>query len=160
MAFAVYFFIGWLSIVCFFIQKKKYSVVENTVLFLCVLIVNLNWTWLIYEEFGLITYSHNPWNFVAYLIKRSIIIPLIVLICLNFGRKQFSLLKNLMHIIVSALVILGLTNVSHFLKVTTVKHWSIFYDFVYYILLHVLGLVIHKWYQTYMVEKVKEGLTK
>lgn len=75
MAFAIYFFIGWLTIICFFVQKKKYSIVENTVLILSVLIINLNWTWLVYEEFELITYSREPWDFVAYLIKRSIVIP-------------------------------------------------------------------------------------
>ncbi|MGG4470196.1 hypothetical protein ABER68_19325 [Paenibacillus alvei] len=160
MAFAIYFFIGWLTIICFFVQKKKYSIVENTVLILSVLIINLNWTWLVYEEFELITYSREPWDFVAYLIKRSIVIPVIVLICLNFGRKQSSLVKKLMHILVSSLVILGITIISHLLKVTTVKHWSIFYDLVYYLLLHLVVLGIHKWYQTYMVDKEKEVLTK
>ncbi|MCM3214627.1 hypothetical protein M3612_08925 [Niallia taxi] len=160
MAFAVYFFIGWISIICFFVQKKKFSVVENTVLFLCVLIVNLNWTWLIYEELGFITYSHDTWNFVAYLIKRSIVIPLLVLISLNFGRTDASLLKKLTHIIVSSLVILAVTSISHYLKVTTVKDWSILYDFFYYVALHIFGHLIHKWYQTYIVEKENEVLTR
>ncbi|TRZ38609.1 hypothetical protein CEQ21_24840 [Niallia circulans] len=160
MAFAIYFFIGWFSIICFFVQKKKFSVVENTVLFLCVLIVNLNWTWLIYEELGFITYSHDTWDFVAYLIKRSIIIPLFVLISLNFGKSDASLLKKFMHIIVSTLVILGLTSISHMLKVTTVKDWSILYDLLYYIALHIFGLLIHKWYQTYIVEKENEVLVR
>ncbi|WP_175638125.1 hypothetical protein [Metabacillus schmidteae] len=152
MAFAVYFFISWLCIILFFIKKKTYSIVENTILFLFLMIVNMNWSWFIFDEFQFLKYSEHPMSYTAYLMNRSIIIPIIVLYCLNLSSFSMSVKKMFIHILVSSLLLLLLTFLSLTLNIITSENWNVMYDYLFFVLLHIACYLIHKWYHSFVIK--------
>lgn len=59
----------------FFICKRNLSIVENIILYLLILIIHINWNWLIFEEFAFLKYSHDSSKYISILINRSIVTP-------------------------------------------------------------------------------------
>lgn len=125
---------------------------ENTILFLYLMIANMNWSWFIFEEFQLLKYSEQPMNYTAYLMNRSIIVPLIILYTLNLGEDSVSVIKRSIHALVSSILLLLLTLLSLQLKVITSKNWNIIYDFLFFIFLYVSCYLIYKWYRSFVLK--------
>ncbi|HYK73133.1 MAG TPA: hypothetical protein VEV44_08430, partial [Pseudoneobacillus sp.] len=83
MGFVVYFFVAWLVISIFTIIKKRLSIVENTLVFLIILILSINFSWIVNEELKLVTISKKGLDYTAFLLNRSIIIPIMIVIHVN-----------------------------------------------------------------------------
>lgn len=83
MGFVTFFFLTWLFVLIFAFIRKKLTIVENTLVFLIILIVSINFSWIIIDEMKLITLTKNGFDYTGYLLNRSIIIPILLLIQLN-----------------------------------------------------------------------------
>lgn len=83
MGFVVFFFVAWLVVSIFSLIKKKLSIIENTFVFLIILILSINFSWIVIEEWKLISLSKKGFEYTGYLLNRSVILPMLILIQIN-----------------------------------------------------------------------------
>ncbi|MCM2536199.1 hypothetical protein NDK43_32895 [Neobacillus pocheonensis] len=132
MGFAIFFLITWLTAGIFIVIRKKVSIVENTFVFLVILIITINITWITTEELKLITRTNSAMNFTAYILNRSIIMPLVVLIQLNMLRSFKTTLEKTLTIVFTVMVMLILSLLSNFFKITQFIKWNYGFDLIYF----------------------------
>ncbi|MCE4048004.1 hypothetical protein [Bacillus sp. Au-Bac7] len=153
MALAFYFFFGWLGIYIFFLCKKNLSIVENIILYLLILIIHINWNWLIIEEFAFLKYSHESHKYISILINRSILTPIIILICFNLIPKGTPLIIRTISFLSASLLLTIFVQFSIFFNALTIVDWDLGFDFLYFIGLIYVIHFFHLSYSKYIVEK-------
>jgi hypothetical protein len=132
MGFAIFFLTAWLITGIFIVIQKKLTVVENTFVFLVILIITINITWITTEELKLITRTNSAINFTAYLLNRSIIMPLLVLTQINMLRSFNTILEKTLTIVFTVMIMLILSFLSNFFKITHYIKWHYGYDIIYF----------------------------
>ncbi|MEY2191982.1 hypothetical protein AB7942_04485 [Neobacillus sp. BF23-41] len=83
MGLVVFFFLAWLVVSLFAVIKKKLTFAENSLIFLVILIVSINISWIVIEELKLIKRTQESLEYTAYLLNRSVITPFLILIQVN-----------------------------------------------------------------------------
>ncbi|UOR13735.1 hypothetical protein [Halobacillus amylolyticus] len=155
MAFAVFFFTSWLVLALFLAIPKKLSIIENTFVFLIILVISINWTWIIYEEMKLIKSTKDAMDYTAFLLFRSIIIPMILVTQLNLLCRANTFAKSLLNVSTSLAILLLLTFFSTFFNMTNYIKWNIGYDAIYYLSLHVIAYFSLKFFRKSAQSEVK-----
>jgi hypothetical protein len=153
MGFSIFFFLAWLIIGIFFIIRKELSIVENTLIFLISLIVIINVSWISTEEMKMINLTKSGINYTAYLLNRSIILPLLLLLQLNILLKSKTFTKKVLIIFTSLIVMLGLSVLSTYFNITNYTKWNLFYDGIYYLILQLIA-----YYSYRLFKKVNENV--
>ncbi|MGJ9384900.1 hypothetical protein [Salipaludibacillus sp. CF4.18] len=147
MGITVFFFASWLVCVAFAVMPKKLSLVENTFVYLIILIVSINFSWIIIEEFKLITLTKNGVDYTAYILNRSVIIPMLIIMQLNLIQKSNSGAKSAIIVISTVAIMLGLSFLSTQFNITTNKKWNFGYDGIYFLTLHLIGYYVFKMFR-------------
>lgn len=138
MGFAIIFFASWLITALFVVMKKKLSFIENSFVILFALIISINWSWFIYEEWKLVEISSQPLNHTAFLISRSITIPLIIVTTMNLLDAASSAVKSFMIILFSVFILALLVVISNYFNITNAIRWNFIYDILYLISLNLI----------------------
>lgn len=138
MGFAIIFFASWLITALFAVMKKKLSFIENSFVILFALIISINWSWFIYEEWKLVEISSQPLNHTAFLISRSITIPLIIVTTMNLLDAASSAVKSFMIILFSVFILALLVVISNYFNITNAIRWNFIYDILYLISLNLM----------------------
>ncbi|MFD1739590.1 hypothetical protein ACFSCX_24205 [Bacillus salitolerans] len=148
MEFVVFFFLSWLVISVYTVTDKRINIIENTFIFLILLIVSINFSWIINDELKLMTVTQKWLPYTAYLLNRSIIIPLIILIHVNLYIKVETFTKKAMIFISSIFILVMISFISMKLNITEFKRWTFLYETAYYLFLNIVALLsytfIHK----------------
>lgn len=147
MGITVFFFASWLVCMAFAVMQKKLSFVENTFVYLIILIVSINFSWIIIEELKLIMVTKNGVDYTAYILNRSVIIPILILIQLNLIQKSNSNAKSAIIVICTVGIMLGLSFLSTQFKITTNNEWNLGYDGIYFLTLHLIGYYVFKMFR-------------
>lgn len=136
MAFTLFFFTSWLIVTLFTIIPKKLSLTENTFVFLMILVISINWTWVIYEEFKFIESTEIPMDYTAFLMFRTLIIPTLIITQLNVSLQAPSRTISLLTIGSSTTALLLFTYFSLQFEMIQYIDWNMTYDALYYLSLH------------------------
>jgi len=151
MGFVFFFLVSWLVLVWFAVMKKSYSFVENTFAYLLILVISVNWSWIVYEELKLVELSRQPLEYWAFLIHRSVGIPLIVVIAANYIRTASSFGAAALRTALSVAVLFGLTLMGPVFGITKYARWNIAYDALYFLSLHLVAYYaleyFHLWHR-------------
>ncbi|WP_160725969.1 hypothetical protein [Bacillus sp. USDA818B3_A] len=147
MGFAFYFLVAWLITVIFTLMKKKLSFVENSFVFLLILIISINFSWIVSYELKLVKLSTQPLDYTAFMINRSIGIPFIVVVALNLIKSVNSAGKSLLIAAGSILFLVVLVKLGTNFDITNRDRWNIIYDFIYFSALHLIAFYALKFYQ-------------
>jgi len=147
MGFAFYFFVSWLITVIFTVMKKRLTFVENSLVFLLMLIISINFSWIISAELKLVTLSKEPLDYTAFMINRSIGIPFIILVTLNLMKSVNSIGKSLIIMVCSILIQVILVKLGTNFDVTNRENWNILYDIIYFVLLYLFAVYSLKFFQ-------------
>ncbi|MGN7942273.1 hypothetical protein [Virgibacillus sp. 6R] len=156
MAFSIIVYIAWLGISIFYAMKKPYSKLENSALLFCLLIVDINRSWITNEELKVITYSTAPLNYSAYIIHRTFITPMIILIGINSVSRNSTVVKKAVAILISSFVLILIKIVLLEFNVVSFHQWNLFYDYLYYVLLHLFGYFVLYCYSSFVLKGVKK----
>ncbi|SFK11334.1 hypothetical protein SAMN04487936_107159 [Halobacillus dabanensis] len=156
MAFTLFFFGSWLVLTLFTIIPKKLAFTENTFVFLILLVISINWTWIIYEEFKFIESTETPMDYAAFLMFRSIIIPIVIITQLNISALARSRTLSLWTIVLSTACLLLFTFFSLHFGMIKYVNWNIAYDALYYLALHGIAYVTLKIFQTIQMNEVND----
>lgn len=144
MGFAIFFFLAWLVMGIFIVIHKELSIVENTFIFLIVLIVIINVSWISIEEMKMINLTKNSINYTAYLINRSIILPLLLILQLNILLKSKTIITKVLTIITSLMIILGLSVLSNYFQITNYLKWNFVNDVIYFLILQLIAFYSYR----------------
>jgi hypothetical protein len=147
MGFAFYFFVSWLITVIFTVMKKRLTFVENSLVFLLMLIISINFSWIISAELKLVTLSKEPLDYTAFMINRSIGIPFIIVVTLNLMKSVNSIGKSLIIMVCSILIQVILVKLGTNFDVTNRENWNILYDIIYFVLLYLFAVYSLKFFQ-------------
>lgn len=152
MGLSLFFFLVWLFCALFTVLPKKLSLVENTIIYLLVLIININFSWIIIEELELVRSSDNPIAYTAFLLNRSVLIPVVVMILLNLLQKN--VIKNGLLITGTVGIMLSLSIMSSYFKITDYLKWNYGWDILYYLFLNLCALLAYKAFKKITNEEV------
>lgn len=144
MVLALYFFVSWVVSIIFLKMPKSLSFMQNSFVFLVILIISMNWSWIIYQELTFIRLSSDAINFTSFLINRSIAVPCIIAITVNLIHLSKSLVQSLLFTLAST-IFLSLSALGGiYFKVTEYVHWHFVYDVFYFLLLNIVGYILFK----------------
>ncbi|MEW9110560.1 MAG: hypothetical protein AB2374_14505 [Cytobacillus gottheilii] len=144
MVLALYFLVSWLAVAVFVLMHKRLSFIQNSFIVLVILIISVNWSWVIYQELKLIKVSTDPFNNVAFMINRSIAVPFIVTIAMNIlqGVQSFS---HYIIVFASSIFILSILAFGGiYFKVTEYINWYFSFDMLYFLMLNLIGFFVCK----------------
>ncbi|MFC4321245.1 hypothetical protein [Litchfieldia salsa] len=144
MNFVVFFFISWLVVLFYGVMKKKLNLIESTLIFLISLVISINFSWIVINEWNLITLTNKGLPYSAFLLNRSIIIPFIILILLNFVMMTNKLLNKLMILMAGVLLLVGISFLSTSLNVTDFNKWSLWYESIYFLSLGLIAIIAYE----------------
>jgi hypothetical protein len=144
MGFVVFFFLTWLVVSLFAVIKKKLTFVENTLIFLIILIISINFSWIVMEELKLIKLTQVSLEYIAYLLNRSVIIPILVLIQVNLLQWSKTMMMKIAVIVSVVILITGISFLSNFYGITEFKHWHYWKDGIYFFILNFIGIISYK----------------
>lgn len=155
MEFVVFFFISWLVVSIYGVIRKKLDLVESTFIFLIILILSINFSWIVINELKLITVKEKWLPYSAFLLNRSIVIPFLILIHLNFVMRMEKSLHKFIFLISSVIILDGMSLLSTFFHVTEFKKWSFWYETLYFVSLVGCALLAYK-----LFNKTSRGVVK
>ncbi|WP_156791486.1 hypothetical protein [Bacillus sp. SG-1] len=135
MGFTVFFFLSWLVISVFSVISSTKYIVENTFTYLITLTISINYSWIIIEEMKLISLTQKGLPYTAYLLNRSIILPLVVLISIHYLIRAETFAKKLAVMTAAVLLLVAMSFISQTLGILTYKGWNLGFDGLYYFIL-------------------------
>jgi hypothetical protein len=155
MALSIIVYLAWLGIAILYALKKPFSKIEISAIIFFTFIVDINRSWITNDELKYITYSSVPLNFIAYIIHRTFITPLFIAIGMSSIPRNSSTLKKITAILVSSFVLILIKIVLLNFDVVYFHQWNLIYDYLYYVLLHLLGYFILYCYNSFVLKGAK-----
>jgi hypothetical protein len=110
----------------FFFQKKPFSFLQNSILYMVFKIMITNVTTILTLNLSLIKTTENPFLFPAYLLYRDGIIPLILLIFINMVHAESVLKSKVIYSILIFAFLNGFVILLLYLNLTEFRHWNLF----------------------------------
>ncbi|WP_281890433.1 hypothetical protein [Paenibacillus sp. YYML68] len=151
MALVTFFFASWLAAALLYVIPRRLTFMENCLLFLVALVISINVSWIIIEELKLIELTREPLQYTAYLLYRSLLVPLLFVLWLNVLKLQQSIVQ-------AVLVTAGLTGtvllcngLALYEGIFTYAGWNVLYDLVAVVLLQAVLYGIYRLAAKWMV---------
>lgn len=158
MGFSFFVFLSFLSITLFVTMRKSLSIVENTFVYLLVLIININATWIINEELKLIDVTEETASYVGFLLERSLIIPILFVITFNYFYRNITPRAIMITGFILLIFTLLLGKFSNMLNIYHYRQWNLFYEALYILGLLLIIFVLHKGFRRLMRKEKGEFL--
>ncbi|MFC0560883.1 hypothetical protein [Halalkalibacter alkalisediminis] len=154
MGFAFFFFLSYLIVSMFIVMRKKLNIVENTFVFLLILFVNINVSWIIFEELDLLTVTEDAMKYVGFLLNRSMILPMIIVVYLNLVNRSLKMFKKVLITIISISTVIIFSGISILFDLITYVNWNFIYDAIYFGALHLLAFYAQKLFRKFTFHEV------
>jgi hypothetical protein len=155
MALSIIVYLAWLGIAIFYAMKKPFSKLEISAIVFFIFIIDINRSWITNDELKYITYSHVPLNYIAYIIHRTFITPLFIAIGMSSIPRNSTVLKKISAILIFSFIQVLIKMVMLSFDVVYFHQWNLIYDFLYYVLLHLLGYFILYCYNSFVLKGAK-----
>jgi hypothetical protein len=150
MGFAIFFFLTWLICAVFFVIKKQLCIIENTAVFLIILILNINFAWIVNEELKYIIITKSGIDYIPFLLNRSILLPMILLVYLNLMLRIDKSSYRTIYLTVSSVgLMLGLSFLTTSLRIAEYTTWTHGYDLIFYLFLHFMAFYTYKLFRQF-----------
>ncbi|WP_274361752.1 hypothetical protein [Paenibacillus thermotolerans] len=146
----VIFLAAWLAVFGFYSMRKSLTIIENAFIFLTVLILSINFSWIVIEELHRVEESRRGIDYTALLISRSILIPMLLVIALN---AIYLAKKNggaWLAALAAVVLIAGVNVLGLLLGIMKYVRWNLLYDIVYAAAMLGAAYGLHKLYRRSM----------
>ncbi|MGM0775818.1 MAG: hypothetical protein ACQEXE_04350 [Bacillota bacterium] len=157
MGFVLLVFLAWLVLVLFTSMNKKLTFIENTFVYLSAMVIHINYTWIVYEELNVAHISQQILNNSAFLIHRSITLPITLAITLNLIRTGDSLGSKFIKVAVSVAFLVSAVMIARYFGIVDYKKWNIGYEIIYLFLLHLVVQFLLKYFGQLKTRGVNEA---
>jgi hypothetical protein len=146
MGFVVFFLLAWLVGSILAVIQKKLTLAENTLVFLVVLILSINFSWIVIEELKLIKLTKSRLEYTGFLLNRSVITPILVLIQVNLLLRCKTMMMKITLIVAVAFLMTGVSILSNYFEIIENKQWNYWYDGIYFFILNGIAIFSYKLY--------------
>jgi hypothetical protein len=153
MGFVVLFAAAWLSAMIVYSMEKSLSILENAFIFLLVLIIGINVSWIVGEEFKLMKITKDGLLYAGFILERSIVVPIIYVILMNAVYSARSVARALLYAGVALGILLGLRGVLLFYRILEYDGWNLLYDAIQIVLLQALIYALVQLYRRTVYER-------
>jgi hypothetical protein len=147
LGFVLLVFLAWLITVLYTVINKKLTFIENTFVYLFTLVLNINVTWIVYEELKLAEISDRALDYTAFLIHRSITLPLVIVIAINLYRTANTFGSKVAKTALSVLFLVFSIAIARYFDILEYKTWTILYEIIYLSILHLLACYSLKYFE-------------
>lgn len=145
MGFVVMFVMAWLTVFIFYTMDRSLSIMENAFVFLIILTIGINISWVVAEEYKLIEITKDGLLYTGFILYRSIVIPMIFVILFNAIYKVKS--TAILSIGVALVTILALNGLMLVYGIVDYKQWNLFYDAIQILFMQAVGFALLKLYR-------------
>ncbi|MFC0211437.1 hypothetical protein ACFFK0_03060 [Paenibacillus chartarius] len=139
MGFVVIFVAAWLAVFIFYAMNKSLTIAENAFVYLTVMIIEINFTWIVAEELKLVELTKDGLLYAGFILNRTIVLPLLFVIMLNAVYRAGSIVRALIPVGVALAVILGLDALLQYFQITIFRQWNLFYDAIHIAILQAVS---------------------
>ncbi|MCF6409754.1 hypothetical protein [Pseudalkalibacillus salsuginis] len=157
MGFTVFFFIAYLVSSLFIIMEKKLSIVHSTFIYLLMSIITINVSWIVTEELKLIEVTDETMNYLAFIINRTIITPMILVMQLHLIYKYKSTATTFLITLCSLGTLLIVRGLAIYFNIHTYKNWNIGFDLVFFLVLHLIAFYTYRLLRNRSYREVNES---
>ncbi|MEH6987574.1 hypothetical protein [Cytobacillus firmus] len=157
MGFVLLVFLAWLVLMLFTSMNKKLTFIENTFVYLAAMVIHINYTWIVYEELNMADISQQILNNSAFIIHRSITLPITLAITLNLVRTGDSLGSKFLKVAVSVAFLVSAVMIARYFGIVDYKKWNIGYEIIYLFLLHLVVQFLLKYFGQLKTRGVNEA---
>jgi hypothetical protein len=144
MGLVVFFFLAWLVVSLFAVIKKKLTFAENSLIFLVILIVSINFSCIVIEELKLIKRTQESLEYTAYLLTRSVITQFLILIQVNLHLRSKTMMMKITLMVFGIFLLTGVSSLSNFYDIIEYKHSNYWYDGIYFFILNGIAIFSYK----------------
>jgi hypothetical protein len=155
MALSVFILLTFLICSLFVAIKKELTIVENTFIYLLILVISINVSWIISHELKFIKVTKDPVNNSAFLFYRSIILPMIIVVYVNLIQRVNTLTRSLLITLAFLIIMLLLSWLAVYFDIFTYKKWNFGYDLLYFALLQLISFYAFKLFRKIDHREVK-----
>lgn len=155
MGFVVLFAMAWLTIFTFYAMDKSLSIAENAFVYLVILTIDINISWIIEEELKLVELTKNGLSYAGYILCRSIVVPMIFVIMFNAVYNAKSTAMAIVSMGTALAIILALNGLMLAYGIFHYKHWTIFYDAIQIVLVQAASFALLWLYRRVVRGEVK-----
>ncbi|MBM7587996.1 hypothetical protein JOC86_004571 [Bacillus pakistanensis] len=155
MAFSIFILLTFLTCTLFVAMKKELTIVENTFIYLLILVLSINVSWIVSHELKFIEVTKEPVNNTAFLFYRSVILPMILVVYVNFIQKVNTITRSLLITIASLIIMLLLSGLTVYFDIFTYKKWNFGYDLLYFVFLQWIAYYAFKFIRKVEDREVK-----
>jgi hypothetical protein len=156
VGFVVFFFAAWLAVFVFCTMVKSLSPIENTFIFLVVLILYINVAWIVIDELKYIRVAADGLNYTAYLIYRTLLVPTIFVILFNVFYRRRSIEYGLLAAVLCIGAVLALNGLARGYGILAYKRWNIIYDGVLLVFLQIGMFYVHRMFRRACVREARQ----
>ncbi len=128
----------------FFVQKKKLSFLQNSIVFMVMVLIIRNYLTIMNMELNLIKTTENHILFVYFLIQREIIIPILTLIFVNTYLQTFSWKGKTFLFIGIFSILYGINYLAIYFEIIKFVQWNFFNSVIIDILYLIISLAVAK----------------
>jgi hypothetical protein len=153
MVFVLYIGAAWFVLSCFSALSNKINKLDNLFLYMTIILLDCNGTWIFIEEMKTIVLTTPRINYFAFLVFRTIVIPCSIMYCQNVLLSAASLKQKFGAAIMTYSFLALMERLATLFYVYTYIKWTLMYSILFYILLQILSHFFLKWFQRSTAEK-------
>lgn len=147
MGFVLIFALTWLAVFIIYGMYKKLSVLENTFVYLVVLILGINIAWIVAEELKLTSITKDGLLFAGYVLYRSVLIPLIYVVLMNMVFRFQSAAGRLLCAGGAVVLLLALDGVMLACEVIRYLKWNLWLEAIEIVVLQLVTYLLLRLYR-------------
>jgi hypothetical protein len=154
MGFVVLFSVAWIAVFVLKGMAKSLTVLENALIFLVVMTISINVSWILIDELHYIQAAQNGLKYAAYLICRSMLVPLVFVIATNYMYRFESAAAKWLTVAIWAIVVLGIHAIEQWFRILQYRQWNYAYDAIYVLLLEAIAYYVLKLFRKWTYAEV------
>lgn len=132
----------WFIGMTLFFMRKPFPIMLNIILYMVLVIIITNYTTVMTMNWHIFESTKDPFLFIAFILKRDLIMPLLTIIAINFsyGEKNSSMKLLFLIVILSTMQVMDF--LTTYFNIVTYIHWTALDEFLFNFSFLVVGLLI------------------
>ncbi|WP_248929589.1 hypothetical protein [Paenibacillus hamazuiensis] len=155
MGFVLFFALTWATVFVLYSMRKGLTAVESIFIFLLVMILSINFSWIVIEELYYVQTSGDPLKYAAFMLERSVLIPIVFTIMFNYIYDKKSTEHTLLAVALGMGEVLGSFAIARYFQILYYVRWNLIYDAVVFLAMLFITFYAHKLLRKSMNVEVK-----
>ncbi|HZG76960.1 MAG TPA: hypothetical protein VEZ72_14000 [Paenibacillus sp.] len=147
MGFVVMFVAAWAAVFIFYSMKERLSIVENAFVFLVVLTLGINLSWIVAEEWKLIELTKDGLLYTGFIVYRSVVVPMVFLIATNAMLRARRASTAAVSAAAALAALVALNGAALHYDIVRYERWNLGYDALSFLLMFAVVFALLRLYR-------------